>query len=349
MLTTHSLQIMDHLRSRRRLWKAVMLITLLLTGPLPTWMYQSKTIQTHNLAESGFSFTVAGDYDETDKTTDNLTYLAHAGVTFHLAIGDFSYSSSISPTAWSSYVKSHLPAHFPFEILAGNKDASQINTYAADLPDHLGSIAGAYAREYSFDYPSNAPQARFILLSPGGILSGYSYSKGSSHYNWVALQIDAARAAGIQWVIVAMHKHCIAISKQSCSIGSDLQNLLISTRVDLILQAHSHTYQVSKQLALNGTTCPSIQINGYNPSCVVSATTHLTRGSGSVIVITGTGGASLSTITSADPEQGYFRKWMGANVNQTWGVSKVTVTASQVSVQFVATSGSFSDSFSING
>ena len=93
---------------------------------------------------------------------------------------------------------------------------------------------------------------------------------------------------------------------------------------------------MSKQLAINGTTCKTIQVNGYNPNCVVNATTLLTRGAGSVIVITGTGGQTpLGSIDSADPEKGYFRMWMGSNVNQTRGVSKFTVSATQLHGQFV--------------
>jgi len=48
--------------------------------------------------------------------------------------------------------------------------------------------------------------------------------------------------------------------------------------------------------------------------CVVDETTSLTKGAGSVIDITGTGGKSLATIDTSDPQAGYFRTWMGGNV-----------------------------------
>src|SRR5207249_91399 len=177
-----------------------------------------------------------------------------------------------------------------------------------------------YGQEYSFDYPPGAPLARFIMISPGGILPGYAYSAGTPHYNWVAQQIDGARSAGIPWIIVGMHEFCIAMGNIPCTIGSDLENLLISKKVDVVLQAHSHDYQASKQLALNDTSCPAVRPNIYNAACVVSASTSMTKGAGTVFVITGTGGeAPLVPLGAADPEAGYFRIWMAGNSNQTWG------------------------------
>ena len=247
-------------------------------------------------------------------------------------------------------MKSNLPPIFPFEIVPGNEDLAYIPVFEADLPDHIGNISGTYGQEYSFDYPPGAPLARIIMISPGAILPGYSYSAGTPHYNWVAQQIDGARSAGIPWVIVGMQEFCIAMGNIPCTIGSALENLLISKKVDLVLQAHSHDYQVTKQLALNGSTCPGVAPNIYNSACVVNATTNVTKGAGTVFVITGTGGeAPLVPLGSSDPEAGYFRTWMAGNSNATWGVSRFTVSATQVTEQFVGISGAgFSDSFTIH-
>jgi hypothetical protein len=298
----------------------------------------------------GFSFTAVGDYAETNYTTANLNYIAHSGASFNLALGDFDYTHRAA-AQWSSYVTGLLSPSFPFEIVAGNEDKSQLNTYIAALPDHMGST-GTYAKEYSFDYPPGSALARFILVSPGGVLAGYNYSKGSSHYNWVSQQIDGARSAGIPWVIVAMHEPCIYVNSTSSS-GScsslDLLNLLVSKKVDLILTGHRHDFQVSNQLALNSTTCTSLMTGKYNSNCVVNSTSSLTRGAGTVIVINGTGGETpLGGLNSSDPNAGYFRTWEGGKTNATWGVLNVTVSATQLSVQFMGISGgSFTDSFTI--
>ncbi len=300
------------------------------------------------LAGTSFKFTAAGDYGQTNYTTANLTYIAHSGASFHLALGDFSYSSSVNAATWSAYVKSLLPANFPFEILEGGHDGSQIKTYAADLPNHMANMTGSYSLQYSFDYPAISPLARFIMITPGGNNS-LSYTKGTAAYNWVSNMIDGARTAKIHWVIVAMHQYCFVIGSTSCN-GQDLLDLLLTKHVDLILQAQKHDYQASKQLALNSKNCTTLSSTSYNSHCVVNSTSSMTRGAGSVIVVTGTGGTTPElAISTSDPKISYFRKWMGANVNESWGVSQFTVSPTQLSMQFVAVSGSFIDSFSING
>lgn len=298
--------------------------------------------------ETSFTFTAAGDYGQTSYTTKNLKYIAQAKVNFHLALGDFSYDPNVSAAAWSAYAKSYLPTNFPFEIVSGGHDSNQIDTYAADLPNHMANITGTYAKQYTFDYPPSAPLARFIIVSPSGVLSGYNYNKGGAAYNWVSQMIDKAREAKIHWVIVAMHQYCFVIDSTSC-VGQDLLDLLLTKHVDLILQAQKHTYQASKQLALNP-SCTSLPITSYNSHCVVNASSSMTKGAGSVIVVSGTGGTTDQlNINTSDPKIGYFRKWMGANVNESWGVSQFTVSATQLSMHFVNVSGSFTDSFSING
>ncbi|MEO9056887.1 MAG: hypothetical protein ABI396_01795 [Ktedonobacteraceae bacterium] len=323
-------------------------VTLL---PKPTATPLSKTVvnsKTGLTSTSGFSFTAAGDYGQTSYTTANLNYIARSGVNFSLGLGDFDYDPNTTADAWSSYAKSLLPANFPFEIVAGGHD-TQIDTLAVDLPDHIGNISGTYAKEYSFDYPPAKPLARFIIVSPSQILPGYNYGVGGADYNWVAQKIDEARAANIHWVIVGMHQYCFVIDSTVCPT-QDFLDLLLNKKVDLILEAQKHTYQASKQLALNPTTCPTLPITSYNTQCVVNATRSFTKGVGSLIVVSGTGGTvPLLSIDSTDPKINYFRSWMGANVNQSFGVSQFSVTPTQISMNFVPVAGTFTDSFTLSG
>ena len=303
-----------------------------------------------------FTFTAAGDYGQTNYTTQVLKYIAHSGVKFDLALGDFSYNPAVNAAAWSAYAKSYLPANFPFEIVAGGHDTAdagentgnEISTYAANFPDRIGKITGTYGIQYAFDYPMSNPLARFIFVSPSNVVSGYDYGKGSADYNWVSQEIDSARAAKIHWVIVAMHQYCFVIDSTSCA-NQDLLDLLLAKHVDLILQAQKHNYQASKQLALNA-NCTSLPITSYNSHCVVNSSAHMTRGAGSVIVVTGTGGTTPQlAINTTDPKIGYFRAWMGANINETWGLSQFTISATQISMHYDNVSGSFIDSFTIQG
>ena len=78
---------------------------------------------------------------------------------FNIGLGDFNYSNNLTAAqaaAWSSYATGNLPSGFPFEILDGRHDSSQIATYEKDLPDHIGDISAtcpacAYGQQYYFD------------------------------------------------------------------------------------------------------------------------------------------------------------------------------------------------------
>jgi hypothetical protein len=209
----------------------------------------------------------------------------------------------------------------------------------------MGNLTGTYGKEYYYDDPPGAPLARIIMISPGLIFTkggAYDYSVGSPHYNWTASAIDGARAAGIPWVIVGMHKVCLSTGSSTCleGIGNDIDNLLISKKVDLVLQGHDHSYQRSKQLALNGSTCTAVVAETYNSDCVVNdgSTGSYTQGAGTVINIVGTGGDEMTqygNIYTADGDKKYFTTYMGGNRNPRFGWVKVTVSASQLTAQFL--------------
>lgn len=307
---------------------------------------------------SSFTFTAVGDFGANDNTTAVLDTIAASGASFHLALGDLSYSELQPESSWCDYVKSHVGADYPFELIAGNHDSGQIaaggniTNFAACLPDRMGNIVGTYAKEYFFDYPATAPLARFILISPridfnpeGSNL----YTAGSVHYNWVHDTIDSARASGIPWVIVAMHKNCLGAGRHSCDVERDLFNLLIGKKVDLILHGHDHSYQRGKQLA-HSPSCTAIAAGSFNSNCVVDdgSDNLYTKDSGSVVLIAGMGGRTLYDIHTFDPEAEYFAKLMGGNISPTYGIVRFAVSATALTAEFVhASGGTFSDNFSI--
>jgi hypothetical protein len=216
----------------------------------------------------------------------------------------------------------------------------------------MGST-GTYGKQYYFDYPSSAPLARIIMISPG--LSIYapanfpSYAKGTPSYQWVADTIDGARAAGTPWVIVTMAFDCITAGEKVCEIGRDLFNMLVDKRVDLILQGHEHGYERSKQLAL-GPGCPTMAVGSFNAACVAADGLHgsYTKGAGTVVVVAGTAGITLRPMNPSDPEAPYFDKLMGANINPGKGFVKYSVTPTRLSADFVpSVPTSFEDSFTV--
>ena len=126
-------------------------------------------------------------------------------------------------------------------------------------------------------------------------------------------------------------------------------NLLISKKVDLVLQAHDHAFNRSKQLALR-TGCSRVNPGSYDPDCVVDTGSDGTygRGAGTVIMTVGVGGKSINSVETRDPEAPYFTRWMGSNVNPTYGFFKISVSSTSLSGRFVrGAGGSFTDTFAI--
>jgi len=303
-----------------------------------------------------FSFGAAGDFGANSSSGATFTALSKAGTDFFFALGDLSYSET-TESGWCDFVKSRVGSTYPFELVAGNHEAAgsadgAIANFAACLPNRLGPLTGKYAREAYVDYPGTQPLARFITISPNLAFPNettYRYTVGNAHYTWLSNAIDGARAAGIRWVVVAMHEVCMTSGNLGCQIGADLQNLLVGKKVDLVLQGHDHGYQRSKQLALGG-SCPAVPVNSFRAGCVTDdgSDNAYAKGAGTVVVIAGTGGESLFSINSSDPEAPYFAKTMGSNSNPTKGFMKYTVSDTQLSAKFVRSAGgTFTDSFTI--
>jgi hypothetical protein len=208
---------------------------------------------------------------------------------------------------------------------------------------------GTYAKEYYFDYHG---LARFIMISPDLTIDGehYFYGGANEHYRWLAEAIDDARASGIPWVIVGMHKNCLSVGAYYCNVYQELMSLLVEKKVDLVLQAHDHTYQRTRQLA-TGPSCAVVKVDSFDGGCVADGGEDdaYAKGAGTVFVVTGAAGAELYEVNPDDPEAGYFVEWMGANSDPSKGFTKVTVSRGEVSSEFVGSTpdSNFTDRFTI--
>lgn len=326
---------------------------------LVTQLRNSQNLESRARAfETVFSFGAVGDIGATNNSSAVLSAITPSAVDFFLALGDLSYNQITPETAWCNYVKQRVGNEFPFELVAGNHEDDgpdgQIANFASCLPDRIGTIVGTYPKEYYFDYPTTNPIARFIMISPNLTFPNegtYSYAKNTPRYEWTKNAIDSARAQGIKWIIVGMHKYCIAMVSGSCEIGADIMNLLIEKKVDLYLQAHDHAYARSKQLALSP-LCTAITPGSYNSNCVVDdgSDNEYLKGQGTIIMTIGQGGRSLNKQYTSDSEAKYFANWMGSNFNPTYGFIKFTVSDSRIQAEFVKglnLSGNFTENFSI--
>lgn len=308
----------------------------------------------HTASPSTVVFSAAGDHGATKQTDATLAKMKNLGLQFHLALGDLSYDDRKPESAWCDYIKSALGSNFPFQLVGGNHEEDSradgfIRNFAACLPDRMNSV-GDYGTEYYFDV---AGLVRFILIAADLKVDGvsYQYVPGDPHYQWLAEAIDDARARGIPWVIVGVHKVCITMGSKSCEVGDALMDLLIDQkRVDLILMGHDHNYQRSKQL-----TCSAAE--SYLASCVADdgSDGEYTKGAGTVIVINGIfGGGRLYSVDAGDTEAGYFAAWMGGNgvcrpgcTKVDRGIVRYTITPTRITEELFTNSGDYSDSFSI--
>lgn len=301
--------------------------------------------------DAPFTFTAAGDYSFSTESKNTVAAIVGTGSQFHLALGDFAYTTTRTEGEFCDMVTTRVGATFPFQLVSGDHendavgDDGYIDNFASCLPDRMNAVVspnGKYAREYYFDYQN----VRFIIVNPG-ISDGadaYDYSTGSTHYLWLQDRIREAKALG-KWVVVANHANCITMGVKSCVTGTDFVNLVIGEGVDLVLQGNDHGYQRTKQL-----TCAAPGV--YDTSCTAAfegrGNTYL-KGYGTVFMIVAAAGTTpMYNINTADPEAGYMAAYMGANSNPTHGLAKFDVTAGGITVTYVPTSnGTFTDSFSI--
>lgn len=301
------------------------------------------------------TFAAAGDHGANAETAASLAALDQSGSSFYLALGDMDYNQIQPDAAWCDYMQTRLPTlgpAFPLQLVSGNHEDQgsadgYIMNHAACAPDRLSST-GTYAAQYYFDYPGPGPLMRVIMIAPDLTIEGitYNYTAGTLHYNWLASAIDAARVAGIPWVVVGMHKVCITAGNKTCEIGEDLLNLVVQKKVDLVLQGHDHSYQRSKQMALSA-SCPGLVAGSYDGNCVVDdgSDSNYAKGAGTTLVIAGVFGMCCTAVSPADSEAGYF----AAMSDTSSGFTKFTVDTSQLQAQFVASTGAYTDSFTISG
>ncbi|MET1052243.1 MAG: PKD domain-containing protein [Mycetocola sp.] len=298
-------------------------------------------------------FTSSGDFAANSNTAAVLTQIDSISPDFHIALGDLSYGATGAEQAWCDYVTTRVGAGFPFELLAGNHESNgqngNINDFASCLPNQLPGAVGTYGRQYYADVPQVDPLVRYIAISPNLTFpdSTWSYAAGSARYQWTAAAIDSARAAGIPWVVVAMHKPCLSIGVYACDVGPDITNLLVTKKVDLVLSGHEHFYARTKQLSQR-TGCSAIVPNTYDADCVVDSDTSMAKGAGTVFGIVGTGGQALRDVSTTDSEIDYFDAWSGLNANPAHGNLDVQLTPDTLTARFTPIPGrTFTDEFTI--
>ena len=298
-----------------------------------------------------FTFSAAGDYAANLETDRVLEAIKVKNPDFHIALGDFSYNTLKPESKWCEYVRGHIGQSIPFELISGNHESNGkdglITNFVKCLPSKIENLTGTYGKEYYFDYPREKPLARIILISPNLDFvdqAAYNYTARTPQLDWLLNAITSARSKNIPWVIVGMHKDCISPSRRTCEITPQVMNVLINNKVDVILQAHSHIYARSKPLL-----CVSADTRGviFEQACTTENNLHniYNKGEGSLLLISGTGGQTLTDITPTSEAVNYFEKYAGKNYNPTFGFVYFKVNEQEIRGEFVSVNNALTDSF----
>jgi Calcineurin-like phosphoesterase len=298
----------------------------------------------------------AGDFGIEEAGRATFAAMAKSNPDVYLGLGDLSYAGPGSASRFCRLVRSKVGADAPFEIVSGNHEEDTggdglIAEFAKCLPDRLDAV-GEYGTQYYFDV---GRLARFIMISPDLTIEDvhYFYSRGdeggdNSNLTWLDEAIDGAHDAGIEWVMVGMHKNCISVGEYYCDVYQGLFSKLVEDKVDLVLSAHDHTYQRSHQITAPRAGCRAVVVDRFDRDCVVDDDDSYEKGAGSVFVISGTGGGELYPLHPNDPEAGYFAATMGKNSEPRHGFAMLTISPRALRVRFVgSTPGSFADRFEI--
>lgn len=283
----------------------IFFVSLLFLFGAPLLILRSPEPVVENI--SGFVFTATGDYGANSFTAKNLKNISKQMPDLHLILGDLSYNQVVPETKWCKFVKDRLSG-IPVALIAGNHESDGenglIENFVSCLPNTITGVKGEYGKEYYFDYPTEKPLVRFILISPDLHFSDgrtFLYSGSLDHLQWLKKAVEEGHNKKIPWTIVGMHKTCITAGAKTCEIGEELINYLLAHNVDLILQGHAHNYERTHQLIC-------VKMNIFDPACMGEENTSMEykQGNGGVISIVGTGGASPQNIDLNDLEVPYF-------------------------------------------
>ncbi len=301
--------------------------------------------------DPSFTFGAAGDFEHEDQFKQTVKTIASKNPDFMVLLGDLSYDTREAD--WCNFWRT--TGYDKLVLLSGNHDSGEsrggdIAKYITHCRAPSTTVTGWYGKQYFFDFPATAPFARFIMVSPGVEELGIDerYDSGRPGFTFTENAINEARTRGIKWIVVGMHKNYISPMEKDNEVSTDSQRtfmtMLLTKRVDVILQGHEHGYGRTKQVGTNSSTCRVLQPDTFNSACVTDQDNTLVKGAGTVIHILGTGGQDLRHLWTTDSEFPYF----AASTVKTWGFGQFTVTPSKMTYTFQRSAGqAFTDSFTI--
>lgn len=307
-------------------------------------------------ATETFVFTAYGDsaFGVTPEDVEDFAAVATLNSTidpeFTLLLGDNVQQTGALPEYDGRYDPTVIPENTEFVknhveyATAGNHDAGQAHSkiFMAPLPvAGVTSVADAPLGSqpdvnFSFDYGS----AHFVSFD-SELFSGGSAEEQASLLSWLSADLAASTA---NWNIVFTHRAIVSRGVHAEEhVGTDyfqaIFPVLQAGGVDLLLTGHAHDYQ---------RTFPLLGEEGDLALFVEDLDNDYAKGAGVVQVTAGTGGSEIDRPSSPlNPPNDYLAAGESTHDDLEFGLARITVTPTQLSVQFDTILGDVLDSFTI--
>ncbi len=234
----------------------------------------------NDMSSGDFNFAAVGDWGCTSNTKNMVNNIIDKDPELVLGLGDYAYRQNAE--CWFQLVD---PIDHKMKIVIGNHDARAIiNKTSLPSPTRLQQYMDHFnlsRQYYSFDHQN----VHFIAMS-----NEVPFELGSKQYNFVASDLkETVSEPNIKWIIVFHHKleYTSPISSVSAiaKFRDTYHPLFEKYSVDLVIQAHSHTYQRSYPIKYN----PG---NSSSPLIMDKNTTNYNDPNRQIFITVGTGGAS---------------------------------------------------------
>src|SRR5919112_5999769 len=249
------------------------------------YAYATTTTTTTASLQSGFNFAAVGDWGCRSATTDTVNNIVDKKPELVLGLGDYSYENS--ERCWFKKIQ---PIDSIMKVSMGNHDRGP---KLIELMKHFG-----LTREYySFDYQN----VHFIALATESGYLDMSTDRAKEQLAFVKSDLEKASLdPNIDWIIPFFHR--IMYPRDSSSVVGMYDHNLMDIYhplfekygVNLVLQAHAHTYERTYPLRVN----PE---NIDNPIVTSRDLRDYPGIDGLVIATVGTGGAT-PTVLHTDSE-----------------------------------------------
>lgn len=215
------------------------------------------------------------------------------------------------------------------KISIGNHDVMTkklLNSYL----NHF-SLSNQY---YSFDF-----QNVHVLT----IATELEWEAGSKQYKFVKNDLEqVSRDPNIKWIIVTMHKPIYTspngCSASSCEGSKTLRDtyhpLFDNYGVDLVLEAHMHSYQRSYPIKYNVD-------NPSKPIITSSDKNNYNNPSGEIFAIVATGGINFHSLAGKAP-------FTATQQDSKFGILEMQFSNNKLDAKFVSNAGSTMDHFTVS-